>query len=114
MPDAFTGYAFHIDHIVAIKHGGDSNPENLAYCCALCNINKGTDFGTFVQFGVTKTKIVRFFNPRIDVWFDHFILEKGYILPKTKIGTATIKILDFNNSYDADFREILTAQGLFP
>jgi hypothetical protein len=49
-----------------------------------------------------------------DLWFDHFILEKGHILPKTKIGAATIKILDFNSSYDTDFREILITQGLFP
>ena len=32
--------AFHIEHIISLKHGGDSDPANLAYVCPICNINK--------------------------------------------------------------------------
>ena|SRR5437867_5410487 len=31
-----------VDHIIAVKHGGDTVAENLALCCTLCNKHKGT------------------------------------------------------------------------
>ena len=40
--------AFHIDHILALKHGGTDNIENLAWACPTCNTYKGTDFATFL------------------------------------------------------------------
>lgn len=43
------------------------------------------------------TTPIRFFNPRIDIWDDHFDIEAtGLISEKTLIGAATIKILDIN------------------
>ncbi len=66
------------------------------------------------NLSIKKNQIIRFFNPRIDNWFAHFKVENGLILPKTKIGRATIKILDFNNSYDIEFRKELILLGLFP
>lgn len=35
-----------IDHILSLKHGGETLPENLAYSCLTDNINKGSDIGT--------------------------------------------------------------------
>ena len=37
---------FEVDHILAIKHGGKAVPENLAWCCALCNRHKGSDIAS--------------------------------------------------------------------
>lgn len=93
LPEALAIYPFEIDHIIAIKHGGKSKIENLAYCCARCNRNKGSDLATVLTEDAT---IVRIFNPRLDVWKDHFEAEHGIIYPKSKIGEATIKLLDFN------------------
>lgn len=76
-------HTFHIDHIISIKHGGQTTPENLAFACQVCNRNKGSDVGSFIfDSGV----FVRFYNPRIDKWNDHFHLEDGHILPNTDIG----------------------------
>jgi 5-methylcytosine-specific restriction endonuclease McrA len=32
---------FHVDHIVARKHGGGDGDENLALACFHCNLHKG-------------------------------------------------------------------------
>lgn len=86
---------FHIDHIISLKHGGDSTLKNLAYCCCICNFNKGTDIATFIE-GIAEP--IRFFNPRTEQWNEHFEVDNsGLILPKTNIAKATIKILDLNN-----------------
>lgn len=35
-----------VDHIISVKHGGDSTAENLCYACLFCNLQKGTDLGS--------------------------------------------------------------------
>jgi hypothetical protein len=87
-------FPFHIDHIVSLKHGGKTIAENLANACQICNWNKGSDIATFFN---DLTTPIRFFNPRIDIWGDHFEIETtGFIIAKTLVGAATIKILDIN------------------
>ncbi len=89
-----TFHSCHIDHIISIKHGGATSSTNLALACSICNRNKGSDVGSYL---FTSDDFARFFNPRKDDWKEHFYLKKGMILSKTKIGEATVKILDFNN-----------------
>lgn len=60
-----------IDHIISLKHKGATSLENLAYSCLICNTNKGSDIGTVV---LPNQNFVRFFNPRLDQWADHFEL----------------------------------------
>lgn len=60
---------FHLDHIVAIQHGGLTAPENLALACGRCNRRKGPNIaGRDPETG----EIVQLFNPRWDRWIDHF------------------------------------------
>ncbi|MEM0991742.1 MAG: hypothetical protein AAGI49_01855 [Bacteroidota bacterium] len=42
------------------------------------------------------TTIIRFFNPRNDIWNEHFYLDGATICSKTNIGEVTIKILQVN------------------
>ncbi|WP_229600112.1 HNH endonuclease signature motif containing protein [Runella sp. SP2] len=102
-PDLFAYISHQIDHIISIKHGGENNLDNLAYACFQCNVNKGSDIGTVL---LPDRTLIRLYNPRIDYWHDHFEIENGVIYPKTTIGQATIKILDFN-----DVDRILERQG---
>lgn len=68
--------------------------ENLAFCCPICNANKGTDLGTILD---DEDVVVRLFHPRKQNWFDHFEVSKeGVISSKTDIGKATIKVLSLN------------------
>jgi 5-methylcytosine-specific restriction endonuclease McrA len=41
--EADTFYGCEVDHIISLKHGGSTEPDNLAYACALCNRAKGSD-----------------------------------------------------------------------
>lgn len=83
-----------IDHIVSRKHGGATESSNLALCCARCNRAKGTDLGSIRP---TTGKLVRLFNPRLDRWDEHFVIEGARIVGLTEIGRATATLLRFND-----------------
>jgi hypothetical protein len=85
---------FQIDHIISLKHGGKNLRINLAWSCFSCNNNKGSDIGTIL---LPNKKFVRFFNPREDIWEDHFKMEDGEIILLTEIAEATNKILKLND-----------------
>ncbi len=104
-------FAFHIDHIVSLKHGGTTSPDNLAYTCQICNLSKGSDIATFLEDPSTP---IRFFNPRIDNWHDHFLIdETGLLESKTNIGEATVKILDLNHPESIIERREMVRLGVF-
>ncbi len=104
-------FTFHIEHIRSIKHGGDNNSENLAYCCPDCNFYKGTDVGTFT---VDESNLVRFFKPRIDIWQEHFEIQHAKIYGKSAIGIGTVQIFKFNEIDRLVFRKQLTELDLYP
>jgi len=87
-------YPFHIDHIISLKHGGDSTPKNLAYTCPDCNYNKGADIGTFLN--PSERDFVPLFHPRLDRWEDHFEENDGSIIPRTPVGEVTVRLLLLN------------------
>lgn len=104
-------FAFHIDHIVSVKHGGKTSPENLAYSCQICNLNKGSDIATFLD---DIDNPVRFYNPRTDNWNQHFSIDgTGLLEAVTDIGAATIKILDLNHPESIIERQEMIRLGLF-
>ncbi len=109
--DIYSFLSFHIEHIISLKHGGLSEKDNLAYSCPICNLNKGSDIATFLE---SITTPIRFYNPRIDTWSEHFKIEDtGLIIAQTDIGKATIKILDFNHPDAIIERQILLSSNMF-
>jgi HNH endonuclease len=100
-----------IEHIIGLSHGGASEAYNLACCCFLCNRNKGTNLSTVV---FPDLEVVRLYRPRTDLWLDHFEFSGASILPKTLIGQATVKVLDFNSPERTEERAILLAKGRYP
>ncbi|MBW4593385.1 MAG: HNH endonuclease [Brasilonema angustatum HA4187-MV1] len=111
MNQDFSIYTHEIDHIIAVKHGGETTADNLALSCLSCNRHKGSDFATIDQ--VTK-EIVPLFNPRRQVWDEHFYIENAKIEGKTQIGQATAKLLRFNLPNRVLERQILMSQGQYP
>lgn len=84
---------------------------NLAYSCQICNLNKGSDVATFLSDIQTP---IRFYNPRIDVWQEHFdVADTGLISPKSDIGEATIKIFNTNQPDSVIERREMIRLNLF-
>jgi hypothetical protein len=100
-----------VDHIISVKHGGDSTAENLCYACLFCNLQKGTDLGSI---NWRNGELVRFFNPRRDLWKEHFQLDGAIIQPTTDIGEVTARILDFNDTDRILERQILIENNRYP
>lgn len=106
-----TFFGCEIDHIVSLKHSGHTEATNLAYACAFCNRNKGSDIASLSDVG---GELVRFFNPRIHIWYEHFRLAGSLIESLTSIGEATARILKFNENERVLEREPLIATGRYP
>jgi predicted methyltransferase len=60
--------------------------------------------------------LVRFFNPRSDIWAKHFVLgdDEITIVAKSEIGLATLKILALNSNDRLLERETLQEAHRFP
>ena len=100
-----TYFGGEIDHILSLKHAGKTILNNLTLACQPCNRNKGTDLGSISE--ITK-KLVRFFNPRTDIWLEHFRANSdGKIEFLTEIGEVTATIFRFN-----DLERIAERKGL--
>lgn len=104
-------YRHQIEHIISLKHSGSSEPENLALSCVYCNRNKGSDIASLME---ESNELVRFYNPRNDVWSQHFRLDGVNIQPLTEIGHATSRILQFNNEDRTLEREVLAKLERYP
>jgi hypothetical protein len=106
--DTFLGCA--VDHVISEKHGGPTAAENLALACVFCNQAKGSDVGS-IDPG--SGAFVRFFNPRLDRWADHFTLAGDRIEPKTPTGAVTARILGFNRTERLLERQALRLAGRY-
>ncbi|WP_375514310.1 HNH endonuclease [uncultured Nostoc sp.] len=47
LPAGVAFFPHEIDHVIAQKHGGTTDADNLALTCWRCNRHKGTDLGSF-------------------------------------------------------------------
>ncbi len=106
-----TFFGCQVDHIIAEKHGGETSFDNLALACTNCNRAKGSDLGTLVN-GV----LVRFFNPRSDIWAEHFAFADNEItiVAKSEVGQATTTILGMNTNDRLLEREMLQEAQRYP
>ncbi len=100
--------AHHLDHLVAIKHGGQTVSENLALACATCNYYKGSDVASIDP---VENAIVPLFNPRGQEWNDHFRLAGATIVGLTPTGRATIELLRLNDDERLAMRQALIEAG---
>lgn len=57
--------------------------------------------------------LVPLFNPRTDPWNEHFEWHGPTLLGKTKIGRATIELLQVNIHERAEHRRLLREADLF-
>jgi hypothetical protein len=109
IPEQITLAAHWVDHIVAEKHGGQTEEGNLALSCVLCNQRKGSDLTSIdPQTG----QITPLFHPRRDRWQEHFRWVGARIEPLTPIGRVTVRLLQLNHPDRIAERELLLQIGL--
>lgn len=107
----FSIYTHEVDHIIAQKHDGQTADANLALSCLSCNRHKGSDIATFDP---ATGEVTLLFNPRNQIWSEHFVLEKGRIEGMTPAGRATAKLLMFNTPTRILERQLLIVQKQYP
>ncbi len=100
--------AHHIDHIIAIRHNGRTISLNLALACWLCNLFKGTDFGTIDP---ASGAVLMLFNPRTQNWSEHFALQGARVVGLSATGQATIELLHLNDDARLLERAVLMAEN---
>jgi hypothetical protein len=98
-----------MDHIIPEKHGGATEPANLALACCYCNRFKGPNLS---GLDPVSGEMVRLFHPRQDAWHEHFSWEGVALVGRSPVGRATIQVLGINLPGHLRLREALAEEGL--
>jgi hypothetical protein len=106
-----TFWGCHVDHIISRKHGGASEAGNLAWACACCNSQKGSDIATLAG---QPPQLVRLFHPRSDRWADCFHLDAVRIEPLNLVGMGTARLLELGAESRLRERQALAETGRYP
>lgn len=102
---------FEIDHIIAEKHGGATEENNLCYSCPNCNGFKGSD----ISSRDPRTKnLTALFNPREQKWKEHFELKEAVIEALTPEGRVTVFLLKMNRPEIVEERANLILLNRYP
>jgi hypothetical protein len=110
-PEVVFNLPFEVEHITPQALGGESTADNLALACRSCNLYKSA----YVRaVDVLTQQEVGLFNPRRDVWREHFSLddETGEIEGSTGVGRATVLRLRINSTAQVAARKQWLRLGL--
>jgi len=102
---------FHIDHIIPVAAGGETVAENLALACVSCSLRKAArQTAVDPQSG----QEVALYNPRRDVWHEHFQWDGVHLVGLTATGRATVEALKMNRVLILAIRREEEAAGRHP
>jgi HNH endonuclease len=105
-PAWFTSDDFAVEHISPSSRGGSDETDNYAWSCSGCNSRKFT-----AQQGRDPVtgEMAPLYNPRLDIWEEHFLWsdDKRLFIGKTPTGRATIVRIKINREGVANLREVL-------
>ncbi len=102
-----------IDHIMPLAQGRDDDESNLCYACPRCN---GSKHATTDAVDPLTGENVDLFNPRKQVWTEHFTWadDNATILGVTACGRVTIDVLKINRVENLSFRKLMASIGSYP
>lgn len=109
-PNLTSFQGFHVDHIRPLKHHGPSDLDNLAWACFECNVAKGPDIAAYDP---DNDQITPLYNPRKQIWDEHFRLDEAVLVGQTPTGRATISLLQMNDLAQIEVRQELIDLGLW-
>jgi hypothetical protein len=101
------------DHLVPQAAGGTTREENPWLACRRCNAFKGKQTHGRDSYSAAW---VALFNPRQQMWIDHFARSEDgtEIIGKTPCGRATIAALRMNNTEIVVARRLWISVGWWP
>jgi hypothetical protein len=76
-----------------VAAGGETVAENLALACVSCSLRKAA---RRTAVDPQSGQEVALFNPRHDVWHEHFQWDGGNLVGLTATGRATVEALKMN------------------
>jgi 5-methylcytosine-specific restriction endonuclease McrA len=94
LPAEVAFFPHEVDHVIAEKHGGATDADNLALACWRCNRRKGSDL---TSFDPQTRQLSPLFNPRMQVWTEHFAYKRERIIGLSPEGRATVNLLRLNS-----------------
>ena len=109
-PEAHAVIPFEVEHIISLKHRGETTAANLAFACFYCNRYKGPNVAGITEPGGA---VVRLFHPRLDAWADHFAWDGPLLVPRSDVGAVTIAVLRINLPNAMAVREVLMNEGMW-
>ena len=111
--EAIVGTPMELDHIIPQSLGGPTEEENLWLACSLCNDHKSDRIAALDPLSGT---IVRLFDPRHQVWREHFAwtAEGDRLVGVTPTGRATIAALHLNRPSLVKARQAWVSVGWHP
>lgn len=111
--EANSGMPMTFDHIYPQSKGGENSFENLCLACRSCNEYKSN---TIEAEDLLTGKIVALFNPRTQIWTEHFLwsLNSTKVEGITPIGRATVTALRMNNAVIVAARSRWVISGWHP
>jgi len=110
VPQLFDPLPFGIDHIRPQFHHGLTVPENLCLCCFQDNTFKAVNVA---GYDPATGELSELFNPRRDIWHNHFEVDGGRILGKTSLGRTTADVLRMNLPERIEHRRLLAALSVW-
>jgi hypothetical protein len=103
--------AFHIDHVIPRALAGPTTEDNLALACVSCSLRKGAQRDAVDP---ESGAMVPVFNPRTQVWADHFQWNGEVAIARTATGRATIALLAINRPLIIEIRREERERGRHP
>lgn len=111
MHQSLQGATFHIEHVIPVSRGGESDVQNLALACPSCNLHKSNRVSASLS---GSSELIPLYHPRTDNWPDHFEWESYQISGRTEVSLATIDALAMNQQRRQEIRKAEESFGLFP
>ena len=113
LPQEILSNLLEIEHIFPSGQGGSDDESNLCLSCRGCNGHKSNKINGLDS---ETNKTVKLFNPRVQIWNDHFEFTENFskIIGKNPCGRATVRALKMNRNQAVNARIIWVTVGWYP
>ncbi|MDA1018185.1 MAG: HNH endonuclease [Planctomycetota bacterium] len=105
-PQKYSIDSLSVEHIIPKSKGGPDTDSNLALACQRCNNHK---FLATECRDPLSGRLAPLYNPRIDVWTDHFAWSADSLLIQgiSSVGRGTESKLQLNRESVVNLRRLL-------